>query len=164
MTDSPTHSPVKNIPTSIDSRLWPIAIVSAFVLFAGFIFVNVFIMMNSKTDLVSATYYQEEIEFQKQIDKRNRTLENGKNIRCKINSDEGMMVIELPGSNTRTTGSLHFFRPANAEEDRTMNLKCDSLGTIVLPLAQFGKGSWILKADWKEGGQDWYDEVKLDLE
>ena len=164
MSHSTNHSPANAIPSRFDSYLWPVAIISAFVIFAAFIFVNVFIMMNSKTDLVSATYYKEEIEFQNQIDKRNRTLEKGKSLQYNINKSLGNIELIFPGASPATTGSLHFFRPANAAEDKVINLNCDNSGKSILPISQFGKGSWILKATWKDDNQEWYDEVKLNIE
>lgn len=141
------------------TEIWPLAIIGSFLFFGAFIFFMVFLMSREKVDLVSPTYYKEEIAFQSQIDKQNYTRTQGKSFSWKIVNDE--LQIQVPGANTFTQGKLNFLYLADAEKDLQINFKANEVGLLILPIQQFKKGNWVLKLDWVHGGESFFDEQKL---
>lgn len=145
--------------TQKKTEIWPYAIIGSFLAFGAFIFSMVYLMTSAKVDLVSPTYYKEEIAFQDQIDKHNRAVIEGREMKYLLTDQE--LKISFPGASAATNGTLKFARLTDAKDDKEFAIRVNESGDVILPLAQFQKGMWLVKADWTDSGKAYFDEEKI---
>lgn len=114
--------------------------------------------MNQDVNLVTDDYYQQEIKYQDQIDKIERT-----------NSLPEKPVIDFDGSGVslsfsksliekNVTGKIHFYRPSNPKLDFNIPLSLNENGTQFISTKQLTVGFWRLKLNWTMNGIKYYNE------
>ena len=144
---------------------WGNKIFLVFVVFAGIIITMVVISFRQNIDLVAEDYYEQEIQYQDQIDR----LENSQRLKAlhKFSyvrtNQNGILHFpsELQGRNTE--GTIYFFRPSDASLDREFALKLDEQGKQTIGLENLHPGFWKVKIQWKQGGQEYYSEQTLNI-
>lgn len=143
--------------------IWPVAIIivfSAFVLF----FIGYLIFSTSlRVDLVTQDYYAREIDYQRQIDRINRTKPFASTIKITLDKRENAIRIIFPeyfnpGS---MAGTIHLFRPSDAGSDRTINLSLNHNREQLFPSGTLAKGNWKVKLNWDYEGQEYFLEKSL---
>ena len=150
----------KNSPTSAGQTLnpWPIAIISFFGLaivgIAGFI---VFAARN-QMDLVRPDYYDEEIRYQEQLDRANRTRSVKARVAIVYDAVHQCVTLTLPGDHAsrRTTGKIHFYRPSDARLDKQVQLAIDRDGVQRMDTGSFQAGLWRVRVYWTVDDQEYY--------
>jgi len=102
-------------------------------LFISFILYMVIYSFGRTNDLVSEDYYNQEIQYQKNIDAQENALSLAKEV--KIVSHEDKIVLSFPSSfdSNIEKGDISFYRPDNALLDRSfpMNLGEDNSQTFL---------------------------------
>lgn len=102
-------------------------------LFISFILYMVIYSFGRTNDLVSEDYYNQEIQYQKNIDAQENALSLAKEV--KIVSLEEKIVLSFPYSfdSNIEKGDISFYRPDNALLDRSfpMNLEEDNSQTLL---------------------------------
>src|SRR3954470_4434300 len=95
-------------------NLWPIAITAYFILFISFIVTFSAWSLRQNMDLVRKDYYEEEVRFQKQMEKVGRTKPLGSAISVLYNSGQRSLDIRLPRTHLVPTpvGRIHLYRPS----------------------------------------------------
>ncbi len=125
----------------------------------------VFYFMGHKVDLVATEYYKQEIEYQSQIDKiANANL---------LTEPIGYEYINIPRTVKLTfpfahvhqglSGKIHFYRPANSNEDKYFDIRVNDAGEQVISISTLSKGYWKMKISWNSGGLEFYNEKKVTL-
>jgi len=144
---------------------WGKGIVIAFVLFAGFIFTLVGICIRQDVSLVSDDYYQQEINYDKQLDRLSNTRNLTEKPEIVVSSAAGTVSIRFPESLPRVgiSGNVHFFRPSDAKLDVTYPLKLNDSGLQKLDISKLTKGLWTLKFTWSFEGKEYFEEQNLVL-
>ncbi|MBO0949408.1 FixH family protein [Fibrella forsythiae] len=132
---------------------WGKSIILVFVVFAAFIGSMVYIMVGQRVDLVRADYYQDEIAYQKQIDRVARTAHLSNDPALTVDLDRRQLALHLPPG--WTNGKLTFYRPSNGLQDRTIQLFA---GQQLVPTEGLAKGFWRAQLSWSAGGDDYYYE------
>lgn len=141
--------------------MWPVAIIIAFVLFGGSVITAVVASFHQDSSLVYDDYYQKELEFQDQINKKILTEQLKKQLALEMAEDGSSISVTFPVEQEKLAsvkGYLHFFRPSGAEEDFVVEISPDETGKQKVDLSGRSNGYWKLKADWKEGGLTFYHE------
>jgi len=144
---------------------WGWKITLTFILFAGFILIMVISMLNSKVDLVSETYYQKEIAYQKQIE----SLKNANDLPTKnlliFNPGTALLELQLPeemlGKNVE--GEVLFFRPSQKLLDFKVPLKVDKSGKQQFSLEGKVPGFWKAQLSFNYLGKSYFVEKELML-
>lgn len=142
-------------------NLWPHGILGAFALFFMGMATVVIIAANHKEELVSANYYENEINFQGQLDSAARAHQAGADIR--YDAGARSVVIELPANQAgqNLSGTIQLYRADAPDKDRTLPLKPNAQGIQTLDVAQFATGPWLLRVNWQAAGQGYYLEQKI---
>lgn len=146
-------------------EIWPWAITGAFVIFIGGLLSGIGIMLKQDVPLVSQDYYVQELAFQDQIDKQNRTLDKG-NAPAIVLAENGRGAW-LDFSKAHNIGSgdgeVGFYRPSNPDQDFSVPVNPDADGRQYVDLGQAQSGLWQVQVEWEEEGDSYYHETHLVL-
>lgn len=132
---------------------WGKSIVLVFIVFAGFIGTMVYTMIRQRVDLVRDDYYQDEMTYQKQIDRVSRTARLSTEPALVIDTDSQALNLRLPTG--WSAGKLTFYRPSDRLQDRTIRLVTNQQAVSTKGLT---RGLWRAQLSWSVGGEDYYYE------
>ena len=134
---------------------WPYAIISYFVLFVSAMAAWIVFAVRNDHELVRKDYYEQEIQFQTEIESAERTREIAFNV--SYDSMRGVIAIKLPAD--ATGGSIHLYRPASASLDKQFPLALRD-GVQLINVRGFENGLWKIRLSWKANGQEYrHDEA-----
>ena len=156
-----------NTPIAHLSRnLWPHAIIAWFVIFASAMAAWITFAVRQNMDLVRPDYYEEEIRFQNQLDRLNRTSAIRGEIALRYEAANHEVTLRLPAAHLgpRPSGQVHFYRPADAALDVDVPLAVDSTGLQRIGVGSFRAGHWKIRVQWTASGQDYSFEETLVLD
>ena len=145
-------------------EIWPIAIVTSFILFAGLIFGSMYFMIKQDVDLVTEDYYAQEVAFQDHINKEQNTHRDGKAPEFEVDRELGLMTIGFildPSLDVDPEGKIHFFRPSDADLDQELAVNVDESGRMLIPLNMLHKGYWRIRIEWQEGEVEYFHEEEI---
>lgn len=142
-------------------NLWPYGVIAAFLLFAGGLATTVTIAVTHPENLVNDNYYENEVQFQSQIDNTARAQKAGAALRCDPAAQK--MVIALPAAQLtqKFSGTVRLYRPDSPKQDRELALAPNPDGTQTLTLTPLAPGPWLLKVAWQADGKGYYLEQKF---
>ncbi|GAB4136187.1 MAG: hypothetical protein Fur0041_10630 [Bacteroidia bacterium] len=140
---------------------WGLKIVLLYVGFVAMILTMVFMTMQHKVDLVADDYYQQELNYQQQINKMEQAGSLG--AKPSVKPDMKGMIIELPEElrGADLSGSVYCYRPSDSEKDVTVSLQPDSSGVQLIPADKFVKGLYTVKLNWTKEGNNYYSEYSV---
>ncbi len=142
---------------------WKIVVVySAFVIMT---LSMVFFFMNQKVDLVADDYYKQEIEYQGQINKISNANSLEEPIGFNYSPENRVVIFTFPVDHVSggLKGQIHFYRPANADEDKIFNINPDANGEQKIGVGSLSKGMWKVKISWAFGKKHFYNEKIVTL-
>ena len=84
---------------------WPIAIIACFILFITGMVVFIVFATRKQMELVRPDYYEEEMRFQQQLDRLNRTRTLSTQVEITYDSEQQSVTIVLPGAHARHSTS-----------------------------------------------------------
>jgi len=140
---------------------WGTGIVIVFVVFMSLNISTAVYLMNQDVNLVADDYYDQEIQYQKQIDKIKRTKKlNKKNI---IAFNGSAINVAIPESliSKDLTGEIYFYRPSDQKSDIKIPLYPDTLGVQVILVSSLEKGLWAVKVNWLTGNNEYFAEERI---
>ncbi len=125
----------------------------------------VFFFMGHKVDLVATEYYKQEIEYQSQIDKIVNANMLKEPIGYEYSNLLGTVKLSFPKAhvNQGLSGNIHFYRPANSNEDKKFEIKVNDAGEQVISISSLSKGFWKIKISWNSGNKEFYNEKNVTL-
>ena len=144
---------------------WSHKIILAFILFGAMIFTMVSISMNQDLNLVDGDYYNQELEYQGQIERIN----NYQSLMIKpvfsyVPSEKKCFLSfpdQLPLENF--TGTVHFFRPSNASFDKKYIMNDVLTREFSFDVSSMVSGLWTVKIKWNSEGNEYYFEENVTL-
>lgn len=116
-------------------------------------------MRQDDLHLVTQDYYQEEIQYQQQIDK----MANARGLDYNIfifDAKVKTLALNLPQG---AVGTLHLFRPSDARLDQKFPVNLGSEKKFFLDLKNLKPGYWKMLLTWEEGGKSYYKEQKINI-
>lgn len=129
-------------------------------LYSGFVVMMltlVFGASSQKFHLVTEDYYAEELDYQTKI----YATQNAKAMELPLLIETEMankeIFLTFPATQADVVGEVNFYKPDNANEDKTVVLKPNS-GKQTLSLAGMRHGRWMMKVQWESGGKMFYQE------
>jgi len=137
---------------------WPLAIVAAVALFVAGTAGLIVLAAAHKSDLVSADYYEQEINYQNRLDSLDRAHQLGAAAAVRYDAARREITVSLPGDHVRrpVTGQVQLYRPAAAGLDRQFKLEPDPNGVQTINVADLQAGLWKVKLSWRVEGQDYF--------
>jgi hypothetical protein len=150
---------------TIRTNPWPYAIIGWFLLFGSGMAAWVVVAARNDPDLVRADYYEQEIAYQKQIDRLNRTAAMRGEVSVAYDFARGRVTLQIPKSHLSTPlqGQIHLYRPSDAKLDFELPLEVDANGSQRIATGQLRGGLWKLRVQWTSGGQEFYHDQSLVL-
>ena len=117
-------------------------------------------------DLVAPNYYEQQIGYQKQIDKMARAQRLSPQPMLKYRPDNQTLLVAFPDLfiPDRVEGTIRLFRPSNSSWDRSIPIALDSTGVQSIPAEKLVNGFWKVKLDWQSGGEAYYMEESVIIE
>ena len=142
---------------------WGTGIFISYALFILLAILAAVYFMNQDVDLVTDDYYQQEIKYQDQIDKIQRT--NSLPEKPAINFDGSKINLSFPESllNKNVTGKIHFYRPSNPALDFNIPMLLNNDGLQIITTNKMETGFWRLKLNWTMEGNEYYSEKEIIL-
>jgi hypothetical protein len=138
---------------------WGKSIVLAFVLFGVFIGVLVTVCLRQDISLVSRNYYNEELDYQAQMDRARNTDLLTKKPEIVLMEDQTLRVAfdfeKVEG------GKLVFYSPADIREDKTFDLEQTNSPFQIFTLGSLKKGNYRVKMTWTSNGKEFYFEKSI---
>ena len=144
-------------------NLWPYGIIATFVVFASGLAAYVTVACSNDVELVAKNYYQQEIEYEAQMKRIERTRALGDQVSILPQTGAKGISIALPTSHVTQglSGTIHCYYPADVAEDETHELSLSSRGIQELGLPDLKPGFWRLKINWSHNQQDYYFAQEL---
>ena len=132
---------------------WGTGIVIAFIAFISFIMyfvVNMNVQEKYDHDLVTDQYYEEELQYQSNIDKERNAKMLQENVR--LTQTNTGIEIQFPKEFTSNTisGKVFLYRPSNRQFDFEIPISL-SQHTLLIPDNRLLGGRWNIKVDWTDG-------------
>lgn len=129
----------------------------------AFILTLVYKCSEQKVDLVSADYYDKEIQYQKQINRINNSSELATQI--VISSENGSINVQFPEAfkNSKLIGNITFFKPDNAANDFEVPLKLNESLMQSISSKNLAPGRWNVKVTYNDENKEYYAEQKISL-
>jgi nitrogen fixation protein FixH len=141
---------------------WGTGIALTFALFAAGIIFLVILSSRENTDLVSKDYYNKEIAFQSQIDKKKNADQLTQPLQVAFNKSTDIISISFPNQTPSSVeGKIHFFKPDNAALDFDVNIATNSSLQQNVNAEKMKKGLWRAQVDWKSNGKSFYEEKNV---
>jgi hypothetical protein len=156
-----------NSPTAQPSRnLWPHAIIAWFVVFAAAMAAWLTVAVRQNMDLVRSDYYEEEVRFQQQLDRLNRTAAIRSEVILKHDATKREVTLRLPAAHLASgpVGQVHFYRPSDAALDLQVPLALDAAGLQRLSTSSLRGGYWKVRVQWSAAGHGYFFEQTLVVE
>ena len=136
---------------------WGTAIVIAIIGFMAFIMFFVIKMSTNDKydhDLVVDDYYQQELEFQQDINKES----NSKNLKTNVawlKTNEGIVISFPPELEfNKINGKVFLYRPSNKQLDFEIPISLSN-HNLLIPDKRLLDGRWNISIDWSYNGQNY---------
>lgn len=138
---------------------WGHGIIVTFVLFGAFMAYFYVNMSKESIELVGKNYYADGQAFQKKINEREQTEALTSKASLAFSADFQQAKIQFPTS--ISTGSLVFYRPSNANLDKTLGVSADSAGLALINTPFLVKGPWNVSLSWEKDGKSYIEEQRI---
>jgi hypothetical protein len=135
---------------------WGKWIVVSFLLFAGLMTTIVTISMKQDVNLVSSQYYQDDLDFQEQLDRKNNTAALVRQPEITITQQQ--LQVNFPEKTSVESGVIKLFRPSTDKLDQNFVLQASNESTHVFALKPLDRGAYRVKMTWKVDDKEYYLE------
>lgn len=139
---------------------WGWKIVLAFGLFGAFIGLLVFRSFQETIDLVSSDYYQQELDYQQQIDKiaNDRSL----NVPVTFSQQSQHLIVQFPNDlAAEVKGKIQLFRPSDARNDQIIPIALNASQQQLIATDKLAQGYYKVKVDWSSNNMAYYSEKSI---
>jgi hypothetical protein len=137
---------------------WPLAIIAWLAAFLVFTAVLVVYISHQKVDLVRGDYYDEEIRYQEQLDRMNRTVPITNQVAVAFDQARDAITINLPPAQAQQhlEGRIRLYRPSDETLDQDIELAISPAGRQELDAKKLRAGLWKVRVYWTVAGRDYY--------
>lgn len=141
---------------------WGNKLMFVFIAFAGLMFVMVYKAMNTRFELVSKEYYQDELRYQDKIDGRANAAEISS---VTIVSENENLVLQLPKELAGQTikGEAWFYCKTDAIKDLKLPLSIDLEGRQFVEKKKLPAEKYLLKLTWETTEKKYYLEKDIEM-
>jgi hypothetical protein len=147
-------------------KQWPAGIA---IIYSSFVLVLVSFVIYSRyqqVDLVNDDYYDQEMNYQQQISRIGRTQSFSQPVNWILMNKKKSLMIQFSSDfdPTLLRGTILFFRPSDAKQDKLVVLNLSSDGNQLISTKNMTPGLWKLKIFWQINNSEYYKEGVLVLE
>jgi hypothetical protein len=116
---------------------------------------------NTKVDLVTEDYYQQELKYQDKIDQKKNVDNLEQGIKYEVSGPT--VFFTFPPDHESAEGTILVYRPSNKNYDKTFDIKLDENGKMALTMEKSPIGLYRLKINWTHNSIDYYTEEDIYL-
>lgn len=144
---------------------WPWSIMAFFAVAITAAVVWVAFCVSHGTDLVAADYYEQEVEYQNQLDRMEHARELGGRATVSYEAADGFIRIQLPPEHAilQPHGVIHLYRPSQAGLDQRLPLRLTATGEQQLDAQLLAPGLWDVRVRWVAQGREFFLNEKLTI-
>lgn len=142
-------------------NIWPISLIAFFVLLIVSLVGFAIWTGGQSNDLVSASYYDEEIHHQQRIEAIALAKSEGLVPVASYEAQSKNVEVRFASSPVAAKGTVTLYRPSEAALDRTIELKPDTAGLQQIAAADLKPGLWRVKTEWTAGGKTYFAENSI---
>lgn len=144
---------------------WPFALIAFFAVFIGWLGTFAVIAVRNSMDLIRPDYYEQEVRYQEQIDRENRTARLSDAVQISYDAAAGNVALQLPAAQAAKSpaGTVRFYRPSDASLDREIPLAVNAAGHQVVDTTQLRRGNWKLRVTWRVEGEEFFSDQSIVL-
>lgn len=142
---------------------WGNKIILAFSVFVILMLLLVYKSYQTRFDLVSENYYNDELEYEKVIkaSKNNKSLKEGFQL---VYDEYGLRILIPDGQQIDSgTGNLWFYCPYDVQNDFKCNLVVDNNGKVQYDKGSVKPGRYTLKVDFYSNGKMFFLTRELEI-
>lgn len=141
---------------------WGNKLILVFVGFAALMGTMVYKAMNTRFELVSKEYYQDELRYQDKIDGRTNAANIGA---VTIHEDEQYLVFQFPEEMkaAQIKGEAWLYCKTDAIKDLRFPLTIDEDGRQLIERKKLAANKYQLKLSWEAAGKKYYLEKEIEL-
>ncbi len=143
---------------------WGTKLLISMIVFMLFLIVFFVLMTRQTYHLVERDYYPRGLEYQKKIDKSTNAKSLEEKVIIENNSEYLLFRFQSFFDPSEISGTIHLYRPSDANGDAKLPIKPDSLGQILYPVKNLIKGRYIVKIDYKYDDREYYEEKSVFIE
>ena len=115
-------------------------------------------------DLVDKNYYQNGVQYQRQIEKIRNTSMLSEKITTRLSGKNLLLKFPVVFRDSLTSGLIYFYCPADAKNDFKVAVHPDDSLAQSVDLNLLKSGRYIMKIDWSSGVEGYYQEIELNIE
>ena len=144
---------------------WPYSIIGFFALAIVAAVVWVTFCIGHSTDLVAADYYEQEVEYQDQLDRMDHGQSLGERASIAYDPQAGIIRVQVPREHAvlEPKGFVHLYRPSKASLDRMIPLELNTAGQQTLEAGSLKPGLWDVRVRWTSEGREFFLNEKLSI-
>lgn len=138
---------------------WGSWIVLSFVLFTLFIGALVTICVRQDIGLVSPDYYRQELDYQKQIERKQNA--EGLHTRPQFAVIKNQLTVSYSNFKQVKVGELKLLRPSDARLDQTFNIQSTDDGIQTFDISTQQHGMYKVSLTWTMSGKEYFVEETI---
>ena len=137
---------------------WGTGIALVYTIFALIMIALVASSFSKKLDLDSKDYYAQELVFQNQIDKSNRSRALASSVKWEVS--KGKIIITYPQQfvGSELSGNAFLFKPSDNNADVNFQIKTDEQLKQEISTSTLSKGMYKIRIDWAVGKETYFNE------
>ena len=140
---------------------WGIKIAATYILFVILTLVMVGITMNKDVNLVTDDYYKDELAYQQQINKINRTNQLPEQPAVDYSADTFKITFPSMFLPDQIKGNILFYRPSDHRMDFVKPIYTNSNREVTIAAGNIPRGLWKVKIDWEANGTTYFNESSI---
>ena len=134
-------------------------------IFYSFFVISMLVLVYATTkqdiSLVSDTYYEEDLSYQKKMDKIQRTNQLKHVFKLSIDQNSTVISVTIPEELPHFKGNMTLFHPAYAMLDQAYPIENNAQHNQFIPVKRLKKGRWLVKIEGENEGKIYYHEAYL---
>jgi hypothetical protein len=130
-------------------------------LYTGFVIgILTLVVMSSrqKVDLVAENYYEEELIFQRKIDKIERTKALTEPLLWGVNQEGVQLQFPENMNGRKITGKVKFYCPSDNRKDKEFAINPAADLSQLIPATQLASGRYKLQVEWQADSTTYWNE------
>lgn len=137
---------------------WGNKLILVFIGFAGLMTTLVYKAVNTRFELVSKEYYQDELRYQDKIDGRANVANIGM---ITVTATNENLVLQMPKEMNGLTvkGEIWFYCKTAAAKDLRLPLNVDAEGKQIIARDKLVADKYLMKLSWEAADKKYYLEI-----
>lgn len=140
---------------------WAYNVVIAFVLFCSFVIYIVVRAFQQDVDLVSKTYYLDELRYQQRIEEHANLAQSG--LKIALQQTQVEIVLDYPEGFSKAQGEIHFYHPSRELFDKRYAIAPGLDNRQQIAKEDLIKGRYKVKINWTVDEIPYFQETEVFL-